>query len=100
MLILVMAQPVAAQSIDAGVDAAKRGDYATALKHLRPLAEQGHAEAQYWLGWMYFNGQGVRRDPKEAVRWFRKAAEQGQIRAQRMLGYLEEQLRRASKYRN
>jgi len=26
---------------------------------------------------MYTSGQGVRRDPKEAVRWFRKAANQG-----------------------
>jgi hypothetical protein len=38
ILALAVAQPVAAQSIEAGVDAAKRGDYATALKHIRPLA--------------------------------------------------------------
>ncbi len=32
---------------DEGVAAHKRGDYATALSEWRPLAEQGHARAQY-----------------------------------------------------
>ena len=35
-----------------------RGDYATALRLLRPLADQGDASAQYNLGVMYDNGQG------------------------------------------
>ena len=38
-----------------GVAALERGDYATALKELRPLAEQGNAVAQYNLGFMYGN---------------------------------------------
>ncbi len=33
-----------------GVAAYERGDYATALREWRPLAEQGDAEAQYNLG--------------------------------------------------
>ena len=36
-----------------GVAAYERGDYKTALNQLRPLAEQGDAEAQYHLGKMY-----------------------------------------------
>ena len=37
----------------------------------------GFAYAQYNLGVMYDNGQGVQQDYKEAVKWYRKAAEQG-----------------------
>src|SRR5260370_42113148 len=41
----------------------------------RLRAEQGDANAQYSLGNMYRNGQGVPEDYAEAVRWFRTAAE-------------------------
>ena len=47
---------------DEGLAAYERGDYATALKEWRPLARQGHADAQYNLGVMYANGQGVPQD--------------------------------------
>jgi TPR repeat protein len=68
----------AAQAADA------RQDYATELKLLRPLAEQGNALAQVMLGRMYASGQGVPKDYAEAVRWYRKAAEQGNALAQLM----------------
>ncbi len=71
---------------DEGVAAYYRGDYATALREWRPLAEQGNADAQYNLGVMYNNGQGVPEDDAEAVKWFRKAAEQGYAEAQSNLG--------------
>ena len=92
MLVLAMAlvQPVAAQSFKpdylAGLSAYVKKDYATALKLWRPLAEQGHAKAQYFLGLMHANGQGVTRDYKEAVRWYRMAAKQGNRAAQFWLG--------------
>jgi TPR repeat protein len=37
----------------------QKGDFATVLREWRPLAEQGGADAQYALGGMYGNGQGV-----------------------------------------
>ena len=46
----------------AGVNAYRRGDYATALRILRELAEQGNADAQFNLGVMYAKGQGVTQD--------------------------------------
>ena len=49
-------------------------------------AEQGHSDAQYNLGYMYYNGEGVVQDYKEAVKWYRKAAEQGDADAQYNLG--------------
>ncbi len=38
-------------------DAYNRGDYATALRIFRQLADQGDARAQYNLGYMYANGK-------------------------------------------
>ena len=59
-----------------------RGDYATAVRLLRPLADQGNAQAQNGLGAMYYNGKGVAQDFKEAVKWYRLAAVQGYASAQ------------------
>ena len=42
-----------------GLDAAKKGDYATAMGEWRPLAERGDATAQFNLGWMCANGKGA-----------------------------------------
>jgi len=74
-----------------GFAAYDRGDYAAALREWRPLAERGDATAQYNLGFMYDNGQGVPQDYAEAVKWYRKAAEQGHARAQYNLGQMYEE---------
>ena len=71
-----------------GRDAYIKGDYKTAFIEWQPLAEQGHAKAQYNLGLMYDNGEGVLKDDKEAVKWYRKAAEQGHAKAQYNLGVM------------
>ncbi len=46
----------------------------------------GDSEAQYNLGVMYQNGQGVTQDYAETLKWYRKAAEQGLATAQYSLG--------------
>ncbi len=51
---------------DEALAAYARGDYATAVREWRPLAEQGVAEAQFYLGLMYDNGQGVPQDYAKA----------------------------------
>ena len=76
----------ASAGYDAGEAAYKRGDYATALRELRPLAEQGNAGTQRVLGVMYGKGRGIPQDDAEAVQWWRKAAEQGHADAQVTLG--------------
>ncbi len=60
----------------------------TALREWRPLAEQGNANAQFFLGVMYDKGRGVPQDDAEAVKWYRKAAEQGVAEAQYNLGLM------------
>lgn len=62
------------------------GDYATAYREWKPLADAGDAHAQLMLGTMYGLGQGVTKSYPRAVSWFRKAAEQDLPLAQRALG--------------
>jgi len=71
-----------------GLDAYDKRDYATALRELKPFAEQGNASAQSNLGAMYEKGQGVPQDDKTAVKWYRLAAEQGDADAQGNLGLM------------
>ena len=73
---------------DAGLKAYDAGDFATALREWKPLAEQGDAGAQINLGLMYRNGQGVAQDYKQAVKWYRRAAWQGDAKAQFDLGVI------------
>ncbi len=69
VLALALSGPVLAADPQAGKEAYNRGDYATALKEWRPLAEQGKADAQLGLGAMYALGQGVPQDYAEAIKW-------------------------------
>jgi len=64
-----------------GVAAYESGDYATALREWTPLAEQGNASAQSFVGEMYRRGEGVPQDYKTAVKWSKLAAEQGDASA-------------------
>lgn len=79
---------IAAADGVAGFEAYEKGDYATALKEFMPLAESGQASAEAAVGQMYFEGKGVKPDPKEAARWLEPAATKGNARAQFLLGKL------------
>ncbi len=69
-----------------GLKAYQKGDYVTAAKEWRPLAEQGDAADQFNLGLLYLNGQGVPQDLDQAVQWFTRSAEQDYDKAQLNLG--------------
>jgi TPR repeat protein/uncharacterized membrane protein YhaH (DUF805 family) len=60
----------------------------TILLSSEKLAEQGDPDAQYKLGVMYADGQGVVKNEHTAVQWFQKAAEQNNASAQNALGYM------------
>jgi len=49
------------------------GDYQSAYRLLRPLADAGHVDAQFRIGMMYENAQGVARDPAKAEYWYNQA---------------------------
>ncbi|HGO8427817.1 TPA: tetratricopeptide repeat protein [Neisseria meningitidis] len=77
---------LAAALIALGLNQAVWADDVSDFRENLQAAEQGNAAAQYNLGAMYAEGQGVRRDDAEAVRWYRQAAEQGLAQAQFNLG--------------
>ncbi|MFQ5939541.1 MAG: tetratricopeptide repeat protein, partial [Alphaproteobacteria bacterium] len=62
--------------------------FEAALREFLPLAQKGDAQAQFYLGFMYRNGQGTPEDFSEAVNWYRRAAEQGVAGAQFNLGLM------------
>jgi TPR repeat protein len=64
----------------------RQGDYASAARLYRSLAEQGRASAQHALAKLYENGEGVPRSSAEAFKWYRLAAEHGHAGAQLYLG--------------
>jgi TPR repeat protein len=74
--------------VDAIITALEKGDSATAVRLLRPFAEHGNATAQFNLGFMYYEGQGVPQDYATAMSWFRKAADQGDANAQNQLAIM------------
>ncbi|MBN1365307.1 MAG: SEL1-like repeat protein [Syntrophaceae bacterium] len=80
IVILVFAANAKAD-FKAGVDAYGKKDYKTAIKEFQLLADQGNADAQYMLGYMYASGKGVLQDYIEAHMWFNLAAAQGKDRA-------------------
>jgi uncharacterized protein len=86
VLSLCLATSVAAGPFEDGLASYQSGDYAMALLHWRPLAEQGSPEAQSWIGYMYANGMGVPPDFAAAMTWYHKAAGQGYAKAQYNIG--------------
>ncbi len=58
------------------------------LERWKARAEKGSAVAQYNVGMLYAQGQGVEQDYKKAFVWFSKAADQGYAKAQFNLGVL------------
>ena len=85
---ILMAGPAIAEPFEDATKAYFSGDYAAAYRLIKPMAEKGLPEAQFNLGLMYNNGQGVPQDYAEAVTWYRKAAEQGNAKGQYSLGMM------------
>jgi TPR repeat protein len=76
----------AGAGVDDAVQAYLRGEFDKAAILLRPVAEQGNAQAQTYMGILYEQGEGVPQDYAESVKWYRLAAEQGMADAQYYLG--------------
>jgi len=87
LMLLVLSSIPALADYDAGLMAFNRGDFELALDEWRPLAEQGHARAQYQIGTMYANGNGVFISLREALKYYQASAEQGLPEAQHALAF-------------
>ncbi len=88
LLLLVSISPAQADFND-GVVAYLMGKYDRAFAIMRPLAGSAdHGYAQYYIGMMYFQGQGVEHNYEEAGKWFRKASKHNIPNAQYKLANL------------
>ena len=76
-LLFLLSSSAFAASYEEGKQAYLNKDYETALKILKPLAEDGDSQAQITMGLMYDYGHGVDKNPAESIKWYRMAAEQG-----------------------
>ena len=65
-----------------------RGDYEKARTDIEFLAYGGEPRAQYDLGVIYDQGQGVPQSDAKAMEWYERAAQQGEPRAQYNLGLM------------
>jgi uncharacterized protein len=85
--LLVSVSPLASAGLEEGLAAYQRGDGKAALVQLKPLATSGDAEAQYYLGRLYYYEElGLRQNYRSSAQWFHRAADQGHAAAQYKLG--------------
>jgi TPR repeat protein len=80
----------ASSPIEAGVKAFDQGDYQSAYEYWLPLAEEGDAEAQLFMGVLYRYGLGVNLDMKQSAYWYESAAGNGDVDAQNEIGLFYE----------
>lgn len=89
MLLLVLnlvPGPVYADDYANGRNAYITGDYKKALAILKPLAESGDPNSQKIMGIMFDYGQGVDKDPQQALYWYKLSARQGDPAVQYQVG--------------
>jgi hypothetical protein len=79
---------VHAGAFENGMKANNLRNYEKAAIFYNQAAAQGHDKAQYRLGILYINGQGVMQSDVRAAESFQQAAEQGLADAQYALGVL------------
>lgn len=75
--------------LERGQSAYERQDYRQAFLRLEPVAKAGNKDAQYALAYMYYNGQGVIENQREAIKWMTLAANQGQTDAIKALSIIK-----------
>ena len=67
------------------------GENKAKVEELNTKAKQGNAHAQYFLGKMYANGVGMKRNPDVAIDWLNQAASVGVLEAELELASLMEE---------
>lgn len=69
------------------------GDYETTMTKLKPKAEAGDPVAQFYIGAMYFNGQGVDLDYETAYMWLTLSKESGNAEAKNGLALVKTKMK-------
>ena len=81
-----LAAPLWADEFDDAFNAYSAGDFTGARSMLEGLAQSGDIRAQFLMGRIYSEGQGVLKDDAEGVKWYRLAADRGDVVSQLALG--------------
>lgn len=85
--ILLVSSLFAQNYFEKGDEYYDKKNYKEAMKFHKLSAQQGHPESQFYIGFMYQGGLGVKTNPKEAIKWYRLSAKQGNPNAQYALGF-------------
>lgn len=86
LIVAGVAIPVRADAFDDAFNAYSAEDFGAARTMLKRLAQDGDIRAQYLLGRIYSEGEGVSKDDAEGAKWYRLAADRGDIVSQLALG--------------
>lgn len=62
------------------------------FNEIRNHAENGDANAQYFLGRMYYYGDGAEQSDTKAIEWLKKSAEQGNTDAQDFIDKIKQDM--------
>lgn len=79
-----------ADAFDDGMAAYQASKYDEAVVQWKPIAERGHAQAAYNLGFMHEFGYGVTANDNESFKWYLRAAQEGHTQAQRSVVWMYE----------
>lgn len=70
-----------------------KADYELAYQWFKKASNNGFAAAAYYLGWMYYYGEGVNQDVSEALNWFTKSYELGMPEAKKWMAYCQKDVK-------
>ncbi len=90
--LMLMPTALLAADFNAGMAAYERQDYTTAAREFNELAESGDLYAQYMLGRLYENGNGVAQDYVLAHKWYNLAGSRGSHHAAQARDALAKQM--------
>ena len=91
MVLALIAPPTAhAGPYEDGLRLLRAKNYPKAVTAFRAAASRGHAAAERELGFLYYNGRGVRQNIPTAVTWFEKSAMRGDVLSQTNLAKMYE----------
>ncbi|MEM7222171.1 MAG: hypothetical protein AAF495_04290 [Pseudomonadota bacterium] len=79
-------------AVEEGLRAYQAKDFKTAFDTWAPLAEQGVARAQFYVGALYRDGAGVNRDMVQAYVWLKRSDERGYIYAKGLLDRVSKEM--------
>ena len=91
LILSLLLQSVSGQTLERAKGLIRQEQYLEAAKLLRPLADNGDAEAQYWAACLFFDGKGVQKSDDQGIKYSTMSADKGFLPSIHLLvNYYEE----------